>query len=167
MQIPARIVDLIKKKLVKIPSAPSPTTIENVSYQQNSQPQRQYSSGVQIGGQKMDIEERKQSERLIPLEQIAREKERKNKANWKKTLTILKGEVGPGTQFMETLNLLEKITSNILKDPSKEQFRTLKIESNPKLKAAIGVFPSAVDIIIMVLSLVVHNLTTKHSIAWV
>jgi len=50
----------------------------------------------------------------------------------------------PLDKAQETLELIEKLTRNVVRNPGDEKFRRIKL-SNPKIAAAIGEVPFAVD----------------------
>lgn len=52
----------------------------------------------------------------------------------------------PLDKAQETLELLEKLTRNVVRNPSEEKFRRIKL-SNPKIAAIITNVPFAVDIL--------------------
>ena len=144
MKVPARLVELIKQKLTfKQVSSPQP--------QATSPGSGQRSSNFPGSGRQIQQEEAKKQEQLIPLERLMKEKTEKHKrSEWKTLLERLRKEIGGGDNFERALNILEKVTANVINDPTKEQFRTLKVESNQKLKEAIGVYPTALEALILV-----------------
>ena len=52
--------------------------------------------------------------------------------------------------LLDVLNILEKVLNNLIKDPSSEQFRTLKL-TNEKLKQSFFAYPSVFDILSIVI----------------
>lgn len=50
----------------------------------------------------------------------------------------------PSEKALDTLELIDKLTQNIVRNPTEEKFRRIKL-SNPKIAAAITNVPSAVD----------------------
>merc|ERR1719361_398945 len=52
----------------------------------------------------------------------------------------------PLHQAMETLDIIEKLTRNVVRNPKEDKFRKIKL-SNPKIAAAITDVPFAVDIL--------------------
>jgi len=52
----------------------------------------------------------------------------------------------PVAQAQETLDLIERLTRNVVRNPAEEKFRRIKL-SNPKIAAAITDVPFAVDVL--------------------
>jgi len=52
----------------------------------------------------------------------------------------------PLDKAQETLELIEKLTRNVVRNPAEEKFRRIKL-SNPKIAAAITEVPFAVDVL--------------------
>merc|ERR1719471_2486189 len=52
----------------------------------------------------------------------------------------------PLDRALETLELIEKLTRNVVRNPGEEKFRRIKL-SNPKISAAITEVPFAVDVL--------------------
>lgn len=148
LKVPARLVELIKKKLSQTPvRQKNETPVQTLP----SKPSNQNKDNEMM----IEFEEKKQPERggVVPIEEIIKQKAQKgknSKSEWAKLLERIKKEVGFGEKLETTLILLEKISSNIIKEPAREQFRTLKVESNQKIREAIGIYPSAVEALILV-----------------
>lgn len=52
----------------------------------------------------------------------------------------------PLAQAQETLDMIEKLTRNVVRNPTEEKFKKIKL-SNPKIAAAITDVPFAVDVL--------------------
>ena len=70
-----------------------------------------------------------------------------NMIDFKPYLEEIKKESITQERFQESLEVFDKVTMNIVQNPEKEQFRTLKINSNKKLQAALKYYPSALALI--------------------
>jgi len=123
MKVPLRLIEVIQKKLGG-----------------DTQAQKETQST------KMIIEEQKKEESLKP-EEYAFMSSQLNKITI--NLDELKRYTIKAQTLLEVLNILEKVLSNIVKDPSNEKFRTLSL-TNEKLKQNFFAYPSIFDILSIV-----------------
>jgi len=72
------------------------------------------------------------------------------KINFDETLQMLKKETIESQKFLEALQILDKITINIVNDPKNEQFRTLKL-TNEKLKEKLFRYTAGLELLFKVL----------------
>jgi len=119
MKVPLRLIEIIAKKLGK----------------GKPEPQQQPT--------KMVIEEQKTNTAQKP-EDLAFLTSRTNKLN--ESLDQLKRETIRPQTLLDVLNILEKVSGNIAKDPANEQFRSLKL-TNEKLKQNLFAYPAVFDIL--------------------
>merc|ERR1712048_1181776 len=52
----------------------------------------------------------------------------------------------PLDKYLETLELIQKLTQNVVRNPTEEKFRRIRL-TNPKIAAAITDVPNAVDLL--------------------
>jgi hypothetical protein len=52
----------------------------------------------------------------------------------------------PLEHYQETLELIQKLTQNVVRNPGEEKFRKIKL-TNPKISAAITIVPGAVNLL--------------------
>ncbi len=70
-----------------------------------------------------------------------------NKIDFEEALRYLKKEAIESQKFLEVLQILDKITSNIINEPKNEQFRTLKL-SNQKLQEKLLRYNTAMELLL-------------------
>jgi hypothetical protein len=71
------------------------------------------------------------------------------KIDFNEDLQFLKRETIESQKLIDALDILERVTMNIIKDPKNEQFRTLKL-TNEKLQEKLFRYNSVMEILLKV-----------------